>query len=209
MPHSIAAHGRDRRRPARRHQPGPVDGPLPHRRAPRERNAPSAVSPPIDTGRSHRRALLVARARQTRSGTPSIPTVPRWIGMGECGDPTRRASEPSGRCEREPRGRLVLAVISGRSCPAENGGPAPSITIARVDSCADAARSAEVISFISSSDNALRFSGRLRTTRAAAPSALTSTFRSPVPGRTLAAETLLRRRRRHKDQRFDTRVSVH
>ena len=30
--------GRDRRHPARRHQSRPVDGPLPHRRAPRERD---------------------------------------------------------------------------------------------------------------------------------------------------------------------------
>ena len=30
--------GRDRRHPARRHEPGPLDGALPHRRAPRERD---------------------------------------------------------------------------------------------------------------------------------------------------------------------------
>ena len=36
--HGARAHRRDRRHPARRHQPRPVDGALPHRRAPRERH---------------------------------------------------------------------------------------------------------------------------------------------------------------------------
>ena len=36
--HGAGAHRRDGRHPARGHQPRPVDGPLPHRRAPRERH---------------------------------------------------------------------------------------------------------------------------------------------------------------------------
>ena len=55
--HGAGAHRRDGRHPAGRHQPRPVDGALPHRRAPRERHdvllqrvAMSALAAPVPPG---------------------------------------------------------------------------------------------------------------------------------------------------------------
>ena len=81
------------------------------------------------------------------------------------------------RSNRWAKNSLSRPIISDRSCPAEKAGPAPSITIARVSCRADTSRRAAIISSISSSDSALRFSGRLSTIRAADPSRVTSKFR--------------------------------
>ena len=85
----------------------------------------------------------------------------------------------SNRCEKNASSR---SIISDRSWPAENAGPAPAITIARTESRAATSRSAAISSSISSSDSALRLSGRLRVIVADASSNPTLTFRYSIPG---------------------------
>jgi hypothetical protein len=85
----------------------------------------------------------------------------------------------SNRCEKNASSR---SIISDRSWPAENAGPAPAITIARTESRAATSRSAVISSSISSSDSALRLSGRLRVIVADDSSNPTLIFRYSIPG---------------------------
>src|SRR4051794_31430440 len=65
--HRARADRGGRRHPARRHQPGPVDGPLPHRRAPRERDdvelqrRARGRCPMTDLATEHHRAAVTER----------------------------------------------------------------------------------------------------------------------------------------------------
>src|SRR3954447_3780283 len=65
-------------------------------------------------------------------------------------------------------------VISPRSWPAQNAGPAPSTTIARTLVSEPSCSSAAITSVISARLSALRWAGRLRVIRASGPSRRTS-----------------------------------
>ena len=72
--HRAGAHRRGRGHPARRHQPGPVDGALPHRRAPRERDDVQLRR--RSRGRRHDAAVRCRRGRW-RAGRPGDRLSPR------------------------------------------------------------------------------------------------------------------------------------
>ena len=87
--HGAGAHRRDGRHPARRHQPRPVDGPLPHRRAPRERHDVLLQRP----------TTPLTAAPMTSSS--SAAARPAW--RSATSSPARGASSRSSRPPTRPR----------------------------------------------------------------------------------------------------------
>jgi hypothetical protein len=89
------------------------------------------------------------------------------------------------RKERRRSGCSASAASEPRSMPEENIGPAPRSSTQRTSGSAAAARSASPTASTSSSLNAFRFSGRLRTTCRTGPwfSLITSDMRRNLVGR--------------------------
>src|SRR5919202_818106 len=91
-------------------------------------------------------------------------------------------------------------TISPRSCPAQNAGPAPSITIARTLVSAPRRSTAAVTSCMTSRLSALRCLGRLRVIRASGPSWRTSTGPAVVVSSALMGPTIRPRGALAKDE---------
>src|SRR4051794_20945415 len=120
-------------------------------------------------------SAATARSQAATSWQPAAVAVPCTLAMTGCGSRWIVSISSVQTSNSRWKNGTSRPIISLRSWPAENAGPAASRTIARVSGSALTRRNTAVSSSISSRLSALRFSGRLRVTRTAGPSWRTST----------------------------------
>ena len=154
--HGPRAHRRDRRHRAGRDQRRAVDGPLPHRRAPRERDD---VQLRGDRHDHRRRAAPRRRRRRRRAGRPGHRLLP-----GPAGPPVHH---PGGRRASPPRRGGAAGTRCGCSrpcattaCPASRFPATPTATRAATTSSPTSPSTRSASSCRSSSTAACRPCGR-------------------------------------------------
>src|SRR5215207_7861517 len=134
-------------------------------------------SPTIASAESTRRS----QASASSSAPPMhAPWIAQMTGLGISSARFHASSTPR-RNVRRRSGASARSASAPRSMPEENMGPAPRTTTQRTPGSSAAARSAAPVARMSSSWNALRFSGRFSTTWRTGPRSSDST-RSLIDG---------------------------